>query len=170
MKTLILALATAFLLMNARLTTAEVVVEVPKEVLNEMELLVGDWEAKGTVNGQPFTGTYSAKWAPAEHCLILASSLKGAIDSPASGIGGWSPDRNQYVETWYHSDGTCRTVRYSLGGQKGVWTGKVTMVAKDGKKTSGKVHLRGSDDEFRGGSTTTVNGEKTVIKYVCRKK
>jgi hypothetical protein len=135
-----------------------------------MTCLVGEWETSVSFNGEKFVGKYSAKWAPGKHCLILSSSLDNDASSHASGVGGWSPDRKQYVEHWFTSDGTKRTLYYSLGEKKGAWAGTLEVVDKDGNKSSGRAHLEASDNEFRGGGVITLAGEKTEIKYVCRRK
>jgi hypothetical protein len=162
-----MTMAATFLMMTSTVTIAQEKIEVPKEALKEMAFLVGEWDAKGTFNGEEVSGTYSAKWAPGRHCLILTSSWNGH----ASGIGGWSPDRKQYVEFWYGADGNSRTFRYSLDKKKGVWGGRWTEVNKEGKKGSGKISLQKRDNEFRVSATgTSADGEKLNVKIIYKKK
>jgi hypothetical protein len=134
----------AMLMATSTVTMAQDEVQVPKEALQEMAFLVGEWKVKGTFNGEEMSGTYSAKWAPGKHCLILTSSWS----AHASGIGGWSPDRKQYVEYWYAANGNKRTFRYSLDKEKGVWDGTWTEINSEGKKGSGKISLQKKDNEF----------------------
>jgi hypothetical protein len=157
----------AFLMMVSTIAIADEKVEVPAEALKEMSFLVGEWESQGTFNGEEMSGTYSAKWAPGRHCLILTSSWNGH----ASGIGGWSPDRKQYVEYWYGSDGNNRTFRYSLNRKKDVWSGKWMEINKEGKKGSGKVRLQKRDNEFRvSAAGTSAGGEKLDVEIINKKK
>jgi len=160
-------MAAAFVMMTSTVAIAQQKHGVPDKALNEMAFLVGEWAVKGTLNGQEMTGTYSAKWAPGKHCLILASTWS----AQASGVGGWSPDRKQYVEYWYVSDGSTRMFRYTLDKERGVWSGRWVEVGSDGKKGSGKITLQKKDNEYIVIATgTSANGEKLDIKITNLKK
>jgi len=165
-------ISVALLMMSSATVRAQEQVDVPERALHEMSLLVGEWEVEATTNGKQAKGTYSAKWASGKHCLILANSVKNreGLTLCASGIGGWSPNRKQYVETWYTSDGGTRTFLYSFGQREGLWIGKLKEVDKDGEKGTGKVYLHVSDKEFRGGSVSTTGEQETHVKYICRRK
>ena len=106
---------------------------------------------------------------PGKHCLLLTANWKGGLTSQSSGIGGWSPDRKQYVEHWYGSNGDKLNFRYSLGKKKGVWVGTFTAVDKDGKESSGDISLEKSADEFRYRGIRTSGGEKLVVETVNKK-
>ncbi len=168
MRSLVTALT--LVVVSSSVVIAQEAVEVPKEALQEMSCLVGEWETSVSLNGEKLVGEYSAEWAPGKHCLILSSSLSGDEATHASGVGGWSPDRKQYVEHWFTSDGVNRTVYYTIGEKKGTWVGTIEAVDKDGKKGSGTAHLEANDAEFRGVGVLTLAGEKTEIKYVCKRK
>jgi hypothetical protein len=164
-----LMIATVVLMTTSAVARAQDKVEVPKEALQEMAFLVGEWEAKGTFNDKEISGTYSAQWAPGKHCLRLAIHWKDATSSHASGIGGWSPDQKQYVEYWFTSDGDFRTFWYSLGEEKGVWVGTFTAADKAGKKSSGKIRLEKKSDEYKFSAVGDSGGEKTVVETVTKK-
>lgn len=162
-----LMIAMALLTTSSVVARAQEKVDVPKEALQEMAFLVGNWESKGTFDGEQMSGTYSAAWAPGKHCLILTSSL----NPPASGIGGWSPDRKQYVEYWFAADGNKRTIRYSLDKVKGVWEGTWTEINSSGKKGSGKISLEKKGNEFTVTATgTSADGQKRDIAITSLKK
>lgn len=163
----IMVMAAAFLMLTATVTIAQDNVKVPRQALNEMAFLVGEWDVKGTFNGEEMTGVYTAKWAPGKHCLILSSSWSGQ----ASGIGGWSADRKQYVEYWYASDGNHRTFRYTLDKKQGVWGGRWSEVNSEGKKGSGRITLRKKDAVYIVTATgKSADGEELEVKITNKKK
>lgn len=84
-----------------------------------MQSVVGDWEFEADTNGESSTGTQINRWAPNKHCLIMTH--KGSYGS-ANGIGGWEPSTNEYVETWYGTDGVKVENRFSHISEK-VWEG-----------------------------------------------
>ena len=53
-----LMIAAAVLITGSTVTIAQDKVDVPKEALQEMAFLVGQWETKGTANGEAIGGTY----------------------------------------------------------------------------------------------------------------
>jgi hypothetical protein len=160
-------IAAAFMTVTSTVAVAQEEVEVPKEALAEMAFLVGEWDVTGTFDGEEMTGVYTAKWAPGKHCLILSSSWHGQ----ASGIGGWSADRKEYVEYWYATDGNHRTFRYTLDKKKGVWGGRWAEVNSEGKKGSGRITLRKKDNLFIvTASGTSANGEELDVKITNKKK
>ena len=156
--------------MTSAVAIGEETIELPKKALEEMAFLVGDWEESGTFNGEEFKGTYSARWAPGKHCLILKGYSEGSVAAHASGIGGWSPDRKQYVEHWYVSSGEVRTFRNALGDKEGTWTGKWIVCTKEGKTGSGKMALQKMDNEFRFKATGTLDGEEVEVEAITKKK
>ncbi len=164
-----LMIAAAVLMAASTVTIAQDKVDVPKEALQEMAFLVGQWETKGTANGEAISGTYSAQWAPGKHCLILRLDWSSGSQVSQSGIGGWSPDQKQYVERWYFSDGTELTCFFSLDKEKGAWVGTGTMVDKDGRKTSSKIKLDKRSGEYKFTATDPSDGDKVGFEITNKK-
>jgi hypothetical protein len=146
-------------------------VQVPKEALQEMAFLVGEWEVEGTFEGEKISGTYSAQWAAGKHCLQLTTQWEGALNSHAAGIGGWAADKKQYVEYWYDTDGNSQSYRYSLNKKKSAWSGRWTETDSEGKKASGKITLNKKENVFVCTATGTLgDGTKTEFKATFKKK
>lgn len=164
-----MVITAALLMATCAVAMAQNKVEVPKEALQEMAFLVGDWEARGTANGEEISGTYSARWAPGKHCLILRFDWTGESRVNQSGVGGWSPDLKQYVEHWFISDGRVLTCRFSLDKEKRVWVGTGTMVDKEGNKSVSTIKLEKRSGEYRFTSADPSNGDNVGFELTNKK-
>ncbi|MHB0960319.1 MAG: hypothetical protein ACYC0X_08530 [Pirellulaceae bacterium] len=167
MKTMVITIA--MLMTTCTVAMAQDKVDVPKEALQEMAFLVGEWEANGTTNGEEISGTYSAQWAPGNHCLILRFDWTSGSRVKQSGVGGWSPGQKQYVEHWFISDGSALTCCFSLDQETGAWVGTGTMVDKEGKESSSKIKLEKRSGQYKFTATDPSDDNKVGFEFTNKK-
>ena len=138
---------------------------IPESFKANVGQLVGQWTTEGKYNGEAFQGLYSAAWNDDQTCLLLTSS--GEVGARLDGIGGWDPAGDEYVETWYRTDGVRFEQRFKLDSQEH-WTGSVIMSTSDGKTETGTIDLKfrdGNQFDFEGttGNVTLIqNATKTL--------
>lgn len=155
-------LSVAALVVASSMMVGQAEVKVPEKILAQMEFLVGEWEVEGDHGGKAFKGTYSAKWSPNKHCLILTIHDHRGI---SSGIGGWDPSDNTYLEMWYVPDGTQIELR-SNGMKATGWDGTALLTDASGKKLKGTIRTsKNGNDEF-----TFTGDTEDGVTYATRNK
>jgi hypothetical protein len=133
-----LALGTTLCLTSTILAQAPEV-NVPKEALEEMAYLVGDWNV--TEQGSPdnAVATYTWMWTPGKHCLTWCAKWQGPQGpSHGSGIFGWDHSKKQFVarEQWSYGDSSDYFVKIKSAS---LWEGESTDVDGKGKLTKGTL-------------------------------
>ena len=151
---------------------AEETASIPKQVLKELDFMVGTWETEMKEDGVTVgKATHERKWAPGEYCLRFSWSmeLKGQ-KMEAIGISGWTVKGKAVVEHWYGSDGSFSTVRYPLGKMKSdAWEGTHRLVEADGKERKGKCRLEKGDDQWVYTAEWEEDGKKITARNVTKK-
>ncbi len=111
---------------------------IPKEALEAMQYMVGDWEVDGHENNQRMTGSVTYRWVPGKHCLtwdMVLTDPKGTY--LGSAIVAWDPARRQLVERDFWPRGSWNTYCYTIGTDQ--WTGEAVQVGADGAVSKGKI-------------------------------
>jgi hypothetical protein len=97
---------------------------LPEEVARELDFFVGNWELEGEGARGPMKSSWSMKWAPGKHCLIVEYRREES-DGVVHGNGVWAWD-SASCELVYHavySDRGLEHIRTKLE-KPGVLTGK----------------------------------------------
>lgn len=117
-------------------------VAVPREVLKELEYLVGEWDYEGyELNSkEPVKGACTYRWAPGGHCLVWEQTW---IDqrglSHGSGIIGWDPSTNGLAEQDLYQGGDFGRHSYTLLGDR--WEADSQYITASGEVTRGKMTM-----------------------------
>lgn len=131
--------------------TQMVDVAVPKDVLTELERLVGDWKAEGEIGGEAVTLTISHTWAPGKHAVMWTATFTGlGMKTTGCGMYGWDTANKviRYSEYWTNGYNHHRT--FVIKG-KSIWEGDSQGGDTEGKpiKAKAKYEFKGPD-EFTG--------------------
>ena len=83
-------LSTAFLLAASMVVgQAETASPLPQDIAAHFQYLIGNWHVEGKVGDTVVQGTYSVRWAPGRHCVMVT----------------WTPDPDQPEEATVHISG-----------------------------------------------------------------
>lgn len=148
--------------------------KIPKDVVDEMEYRVGEWEIKTFIDGveQPGTGHEVTKWAPGgKYCIIVTQTgLENGVAREGICIAGWDPATNKLVERWHVSDGLHLSYYYTIDKAKNAWVGTVTYADAQGKKFEGKsVVQKKSHDEWTWEGSWMEDGKKRTRSATNRR-
>jgi hypothetical protein len=99
---------------------------LPDNIAKELGFFVGEWTAEGNLAGTPLKGSWSARWAPQKHCILLSAlfTLDGE-EVHGTGITGWDNSKEEVVTRTFFSNGAMEDIRYKLaspGVLKGIHT------------------------------------------------
>jgi hypothetical protein len=111
---------------------------------------IGKWGTTITYDGETSKGTYTGKWSPGKHCLVInerSSGPQGEVHS--SGILGWESQSKSVVHYGFLSDGSHFAIRYSkIDGEK--WTGKISgLYQGQTYESPASVDWKGDSFEYR---------------------
>ena len=101
--------------------------EMPTNLREQIEKhYIGDWEFSMKGADATFQGTYTATWAPGNHCVMVhdvATGPQGKVHT--TGILAWQPDTKTVVHHGFISNGDYFRILYDRfeGNQ---WSGRVT--------------------------------------------
>jgi len=133
-------LALVIVAMSAAVGQAQEV-RVPKEVLQELDYLVGEWTMDGQVGAEKCTADYSILWSPGRHCLVyhcVWTSDEGK--SAGTSIIGWDIATREIIDFCIDSWGGHGTLRYKVQSPT-LWKGVASRVDEDGKPGKGQISL-----------------------------
>ena len=150
--------STAFLL-AASMVVGQADDDAADNVRAAMRYLVGTWAVEGNDNGNSFTATFTARWAPAKNCLTV--TFKSDTEN-ATGISGRDPATNDLVETLYLADDTRIENRYSYISEK-VWEGTAIVQDRSGKTDKPAIRL----EKNEAGYTFTSKSQDRVLILKC---
>jgi hypothetical protein len=100
---------------------------VPDEVVEQMQYFVGEWRAEGDATDRRLRGTWTARWEPGKHCLIV--HYKGTIGETAfdaTEMIGWNSASGGLKLLSFFSHGVFEDIDYSLtspGKYEGTYKG-----------------------------------------------
>lgn len=137
-------------------------VAVPKDVLNELERLIGDWEAEGKLGGETVTLTVSNTWAPGKHAVMWTGTFAGfGMKTSGCGMYGWDTADKVIRTSEYWTNGYNHHRTFVVKG-KGVWEGDSQGGDNMGKrlKTKAKFEFKGSDTYIGSLLSQVAEGEK----------
>jgi hypothetical protein len=164
-----------FILFAVPLLAADVdTKKIPKEVVDEMEYRVGEWDSKTLIDGveQPGNCHEVTKWASGgKYCIIVAQTdVENGVARAGTCVAGWDPATNQLVERWQVSDGLFLSYHYNIDKAKNSWEGTFTCVEPDGKNTEGKsVVQKKSHDEWVWVGSWMENGKERTRSSINRR-
>ena len=134
---------------------------VPSDVLQEFERLLGDWQVEGKVNDDEVKGTMSVKWGPGKHMLIWTATWSGPKgDSVGAGVDGWDAAEKVIVTSEFWSDGWSHHRRYRIAAPS-VWeTTEVSGTTGEGKRLTATVRVAFSESgRFTFTGSNRVDGD-----------
>ena len=121
---------------------------VPKDVLNELERLIGDWKVEGEMGGEPMTFTISHTWAPGKHAVLWTGTFSGlGMKATGCGMYGWDTANKVIRSSEYWTNGYNHHRTFVVKG-KGLWEGDSQGGDNEGKHLNDKVKF-----EFKGPDT-----------------
>jgi hypothetical protein len=131
--------STAFLLAASMVVgQAEAASPLPQDVAAHFQYLIGNWHVEGKVGDTIVQGTYSVRWAPGRHCLLVTWTPDQ--DQPKegsahmSGVIGYDWASNQTIENNFWSNGDHYTIRYDVSTPvraRGTINGELTCGSKE---------------------------------------
>jgi len=103
---------------------------LPDNIVKELRFFVGEWTVEGDAPGKSLKGSWSAKWAPEKHCLLLRFPLAlNGEEVFGNGVMGWDTATKEILMQMFYSNGVMEHVRCRLESP-GVFTG--TLVGSAG--------------------------------------
>lgn len=117
---------------------------IPKEIIKELNSLVGTWDAKGTVGDKQQTGEFRCRWGRGQDkkksCLIGFFSYTTG-DETRSGVTliGWNAATKCIEDRGFDSNGGCDTLSWTVTSPT-EWHGKLLMI-EDGQEVRSKAVL-----------------------------
>jgi hypothetical protein len=119
---------------------AESVSPLPEDVAAYLQYVVGTWEVAGTAGETSVAGTYSVRWAPGKHCVLLrytpAPDQPEEVAGQMSGVLGYDAASKRTIEKNFWTNGSHYTICYDVAdpvAAKGVIKGELVGV-EDGKE------------------------------------
>ena len=101
--------------------------DMPKEVrvvINEH--YIGEWDFEMTTSDGTGKGSYTTRWAPGRHCVLISEESEGPMgEMQGTGVLAWQPDTKHIVHHGFLSNGDYFRITYDkCDGKK--WSGRVT--------------------------------------------
>ena len=75
---------------------------LPKEAQDAMEFMTGQWHSEGEYDGKATESTSLRRWSACGTCITMELQTD---DLTATGVAGWDPEKEEFIETWYNSLG-----------------------------------------------------------------
>jgi hypothetical protein len=164
-------LSTAVLLTASMVVGQAEDINVPKKVLAEFDYLVGDWTYSGEDGDDAVKGTFSVKWAPGKHAILIEMSWTDPDHTAmGTGIDGWDVAKERITTLEFWSDGWSHYREYSIKSV-GVWHSDVwNGVTDEGKRITGRgiVERKGPNEFVWRSEKTTLDGKpgpNTLITF-----
>ena len=144
--------------------------QVPKEMLKELQYLVGTWKVEGIVGDEKVEGTWSVRWGPGKYCLMRQSSVSFG-DETVTGIGiiGWDGATKTITEQVFSSKNDSALLRWKVL-PSGNWEGELSGF-RDGKKVNStlKFTKKGRGEIVYEEKTADGEGVEGILRKVPRK-
>ena len=143
---------------------------IPKDIIKELDNLVGTWEVEGKIGDLTQTGSFTCRWARSENkkkvCLIGRFSYKTG-DKVRSGVTllGWNAAKECIEDRGFDANGGNTTLRWTIKSST-MWQGDM-ITFEDGKEVKSEVVL-----VKKGPSEIVMESESEagdVARFVFRK-
>ena len=143
----------AFLLLGFFTTTSVLAQEMPTQVRDKLNQIVGTWDCETTVDGKIIREEASIRWTPDRNTIIYrgdGSNFNTGISATFSGILGWDPLGQRVVEQGFNSAGGTMTATHDLSGDR--WVSPMRSIdTKEGEasiETCDRIFRIKSNDEW----------------------
>ncbi len=132
-------------LLASRVTAAEMPMKIRKQI---DEYFIGDWDFSMKSQDATVQGSFTASWAPGNHCVVVkqeGSGPQGKVNT--TGILAWQPDTKMIVHVGFSSNGDYFRIVYDTF-EANKWSGKVTGLVNGNRPDDSNANVEWSPKRF----------------------